>query len=68
VIEVPLSGFTRLAHPVRDGQQRSRTTVGAVATQVGYGRRFALSTAVKRLRGISPHQHRAVAGRSDVRF
>jgi AraC-like DNA-binding protein len=34
-------------------------TVGAVATQVGYGSPFALSTAFKRLRGISPQQHRA---------
>jgi AraC-like DNA-binding protein len=37
------------------------TTIGAVASQVGYGSPFALSTAFKRLRGISPHQHRARA-------
>ena len=35
------------------------TTIGAVASQVGYGSPFALSTAFKRLRGISPQQHRA---------
>jgi AraC-like DNA-binding protein len=39
-----------------------------VASQVGYGSPFALSTAFKRLRGISPQQHRAVAERGDVRF
>jgi AraC-like DNA-binding protein len=33
-------------------------TVASVARQVGYGSPFALSTAFKRERGISPHQHR----------
>jgi AraC-like DNA-binding protein len=33
-------------------------TVGAVAGQVGYGSAFALSTAFKRVRGVSPRQHR----------
>jgi AraC-like DNA-binding protein len=37
------------------------TTVGSVARQVGYGSPFALSTAFKRVRGISPRQHRADA-------
>jgi AraC-like DNA-binding protein len=39
-------------------------TVGAVARQVGYGSSFALSTAFKRVRGISPQEHRrsAIAG------
>jgi AraC-like DNA-binding protein len=36
-------------------------TVGAVARQVGYGSPFALSTAFKRVRGISPQQHRTRA-------
>lgn len=36
-------------------------TIGSVADQVGYGSPFALSTAFKRLRGISPQQHRAAA-------
>jgi AraC-like DNA-binding protein len=36
-------------------------TVGSVAPQVGYGSAFALSTAFKRVRGISPQQHRALA-------
>jgi AraC-like DNA-binding protein len=39
-------------------------TVGAVARQVGYGSSFALSAAFKRVRGISPQQHRVRAGRS----
>jgi AraC-like DNA-binding protein len=36
-------------------------TVGAVARQVGYGSSFALSTAFKRVRGMSPQDHRRVA-------
>ncbi|MGW5366498.1 AraC family transcriptional regulator [Actinopolymorpha pittospori] len=36
-------------------------TVGAVAQQVGYGSSFALSTAFKRVRGISPREHRLAA-------
>ena len=34
-------------------------TVAAVAREVGYGSAFALSTAFKRVRGISPTEHRA---------
>ncbi len=34
-------------------------TIGSVARQVGYGSPFALSAAFKRVRGISPKQHRA---------
>ena len=36
-------------------------TVGSVAPQVGYGSPFALSTAFKRLRGVSPQQYRPAA-------
>jgi AraC-like DNA-binding protein len=36
-------------------------TVGSVAPQVGYGSAFALSTAFKRVRGVSPQEHRARA-------
>jgi AraC-like DNA-binding protein len=36
-------------------------TIGSVAHEVGYGSPFALSTAFKRLRGMSPQQHRARA-------
>jgi AraC-like DNA-binding protein len=38
-------------------------TIGSVAAQVGYGSAFALSTAFKRERGISPQEHRARAAR-----
>jgi AraC-like DNA-binding protein len=41
--------------------RESDATVGAVAQQVGYGSPFALSTAFKRVRGVSPQQHRARA-------
>ncbi len=34
-------------------------TIGSVAHQVGYGSPFALSAAFKRVRGISPREHRA---------
>lgn len=37
-------------------------TVGSVARRVGYGSPFALSTAFKRVRGITPHEHRRLAG------
>ena len=33
-------------------------TLALVAHQVGYGSAFALSSAFKRIRGISPHQYR----------
>lgn len=36
-------------------------TVGSVARQVGYGSPFALSTAFKRVRGVSPQEHRVGA-------
>jgi AraC-like DNA-binding protein len=36
-------------------------TIGSVAQLVGYGSSFALSTAFKRVRGVSPAQHRARA-------
>jgi AraC-like DNA-binding protein len=35
------------------------TTIGAVARQVGYSSPFALSAAFKRVRGVSPKEHRA---------
>ncbi|MBV9847609.1 MAG: helix-turn-helix transcriptional regulator, partial [Kutzneria sp.] len=34
-------------------------TISAVARQVGYGSAFALSTAFKRAKGVSPQQYRA---------
>lgn len=36
-------------------------TISDVADQVGYGSPFALSTAFKRVRGVSPQQHRKLA-------
>ncbi|MFB9723727.1 AraC family transcriptional regulator [Planobispora longispora] len=39
----------------------SDATVGAVAARVGYGSAFALSTAFKRVRGVSPQEHRRKA-------
>ena len=36
-------------------------TIGSVAYQVGYATPFALSTAFKRVRGISPQQHKLAA-------
>jgi AraC-like DNA-binding protein len=36
-------------------------TIGSVANQVGYSTPFALSTAFKRVRGISPRQYRLAA-------
>src|SRR4051812_48547253 len=36
-------------------------TIGSVAHQVGYGSPFALSTAFKRVRGVSPREYRAAA-------
>ncbi|HEV7978195.1 AraC family transcriptional regulator [Amycolatopsis sp.] len=37
------------------------STVGSVARQVGYGSAFALSAAFKRVRGVSPQEHRVGA-------
>jgi AraC-like DNA-binding protein len=38
-------------------------TIGAVAQQVGYSSPFALSAAFKRVRGVSPKEHRAAVTR-----
>jgi AraC-like DNA-binding protein len=40
-----------------------RETVASVARTVGYGSPYALSTAFKRVRGVSPHEHRAAQRR-----
>jgi len=40
-------------------------TVGSVANRVGYGSPFALSTAFKRVHGISPRQHQLQSTRTD---
>lgn len=41
-----------------DALREPDVTIGAVARQVGYGSAFALSAAFKRVRGISPQEHR----------
>ncbi|WP_327040107.1 AraC family transcriptional regulator [Micromonospora ureilytica] len=41
-------------------------TVGAVARQVGYGSSFALSAAFKRVRGLSPAEHRQAITSPDL--
>lgn len=38
------------------------TTLEAVAREVGYSTPFALSNAFKRVRGVSPRDHRQLAG------
>ncbi|WP_189044461.1 AraC family transcriptional regulator [Micromonospora sonchi] len=57
--EPPMSYLTewRLALAA-DLLREPGATVGAVAHRVGYGSSFALSTAFKRRRGVSPRQHR----------
>lgn len=42
--------------------QHGSLTIGAVASRVGYGSPFALSTAFKRIQGVSPAQYRRAAG------
>jgi AraC-like DNA-binding protein len=60
--EPPMSYLTgwRLALAA-DLLREPDATVASVARQVGYGSPFALSTAFKRERGISPHEHRVGA-------
>ncbi|MFF0470501.1 AraC family transcriptional regulator [Micromonospora zamorensis] len=60
--EPPMSYLTewRLALAA-DLLREPGATVGAVARHVGYGSSFALSTAFKRIRGVSPREHRLAA-------
>ena len=60
--EPPMSFLTgwRLALAA-DLLREPDATVGAVARQVGYGSPFALSTAFKRVHGVSPQQYRLKA-------
>ncbi|WP_030917529.1 AraC family transcriptional regulator [Streptosporangium amethystogenes] len=61
--ESPMAFLTgwRLAMAA-DLLRETDATVGAVAASVGYGSSFALSTAFKRVRGVSPQEYRAGAG------
>ncbi|MFI6509395.1 AraC family transcriptional regulator [Streptosporangium sp. NPDC050855] len=60
--EPPMAFLTgwRLAMAA-DLLRETDATVGAVARQVGYGSSFALSTAFKRMHGVSPQEYRAGA-------
>jgi AraC-like DNA-binding protein len=61
--EPPMSFLTgwRLALAA-DLLREPGATLGAVASRVGYGSPYALSAAFKRVRGITPRQHRTSAG------
>jgi AraC-like DNA-binding protein len=62
--EPPMSYLTRWRLAVAaDLLREPDATVGAVARQVGYGSAFALSAAFKRVRGVSPREHRLAASR-----
>jgi AraC-like DNA-binding protein len=57
--EPPMSFLTGWRLDVAaDLLREPHATVAAVARQVGYGSAFALSTAFKRVRGVSPRNHR----------
>jgi AraC-like DNA-binding protein len=57
--EPPMSYLTGLRLDLAaDLLRQPEVTVGAVARQVGYGSAFALSTAFKRVRGVSPQRYR----------
>jgi AraC-like DNA-binding protein len=58
--EPPMAYLTgwRLAMAA-DLLREPEATIGSVARQVGYGSAFALSAAFKRVRGLSPREHRA---------
>jgi AraC-like DNA-binding protein len=60
--EPPMSYLTnwRLA-VAADLLREPDTTIAAVAHQVGYSSAFALSAAFKRVRGVSPRDHRLTA-------
>lgn len=61
--EPPMAHLTgwRLALAA-DRLRETDATVEAIARQVGYSGAFALSAAFKRVRGISPQEHRALHG------
>ncbi|SMF38671.1 AraC family transcriptional regulator [Streptomyces sp. Amel2xC10] len=58
--EPPMTHLTgwRLALAA-DRLHTTKETLGAIARQVGYGSAFALSTAFKRMYGVSPQEYRA---------
>jgi AraC-like DNA-binding protein len=57
--EPPMAYLTRWRLALAaDLLRETDATLGAVARQVGYGSAFALSAAFKRVRGVSPRDHR----------
>ncbi|MEV6355725.1 AraC family transcriptional regulator [Streptomyces hydrogenans] len=50
-----------------DQLRETDATVGSIARKVGYANTFALSVAFKRLRGITPSEHRAAAAPPSLR-
>lgn len=61
--EPPMSYLTtRRLDLAADLLREPELTIAAIAHQVGYGSPFALSAAFKRVRGVSPSQHRSLAG------
>ncbi|WP_163509548.1 AraC family transcriptional regulator [Fodinicola acaciae] len=57
--EPPIGYLTNLRLTIAaDLLREPHATLDAVARQVGYGSSFALSTAFKRVRGMSPQEHR----------
>lgn len=57
--EPPMSFLTEWRLDIAaDLLRKENATIAAVARQVGYGSAFALSTAFKRVHGVSPHEHR----------
>ncbi|MGV9777604.1 AraC family transcriptional regulator [Streptosporangium sp. NPDC003464] len=65
--EPPMAFLTgwRLAMAA-DLLRESDVTIGAVARQVGYGSSFALSTAFKRVFGVSPQEHRGLKAHDEA--
>lgn len=62
--EPPMSYLTtRRLDLAADLLRDPELTIGSVAHRVGYGSPFALSTAFKRVRGVSPTEHRRSVGR-----
>ena len=67
---IVVAGNVGTALATLPGTLEPGATIGSVAFQVGYGTPFALSTAFKRVRGVTPQQHRlaAAAGASGGPF
>jgi AraC-like DNA-binding protein len=63
--EPPMSYLTGLRLALAaDLLREPDATLGAVARKVGYGSAFALSAAFKRVRGVSPQEHRSGVARA----